>query len=444
MSFESLGLAPSILRAVEGEGYTTPTPIQAQAIPHLVEGRDLQGCAQTGTGKTAAFALPILHRLTAGGNPPKGSGRRIRVLVLSPTRELASQIFDSVNTYGKHTALRSAVIYGGVNQRPQVQKLQRGVDILIATPGRLFDLMNQGFVDLSSVEIFVLDEADRMFDMGFLPDIRRVVTELPVERQTVLFSATMPDSIAKLAAVILRDPVKINIAPPPRDEALIEETVCFVARAKKTALLADMIEKHSAARAIVFTRTKHGADRVATQLHRLGIKADAIHGNKSQNARQRALAAFKTNRTTVLVATDVASRGIDVDDVTHVFNYDLPHEPETYVHRIGRTGRAGATGVAISLCDPHDHDERKYLAGIERLRRNKLKIDDASSEAAPPTRHDGGSGQRSKPKPKDGRKHFGAFPAKRRRKPDEFASQSTFGQRRGKKHKGRKPSAPTT
>ena len=396
---------------------------------------------QTGTGKTAAFALPILHRLAGNGNPPKGAGRRIRVLVLSPTRELASQIFDSFNTYGQHTALRSAVIYGGVNQRPQVQKLQRGIDVLIATPGRLLDLMNQGHVDLSHVQTFVLDEADRMFDMGFLPDIRRVVTELPTERQTVLFSATMPDSIAKLAAVILRDPVKINIAAPPRDEALIVESVCFVVRSKKTDMLAKLIEGRSAARAIVFTRTKHGADRVATQLHRLGIKADAIHGNKSQNARQRALDAFKKNRTTVLVATDVASRGIDVDDVTHVFNYDLPHEAETYVHRIGRTGRAGATGVAISLCDPHDHDERKYLVAIERLKRVKLTVDEASSEAAPMPRRDEGSGERSKPKPKDGRKRFGAYPAKRRRNPEEFTSASTFGQRRGKKHKNRKPAS---
>jgi ATP-dependent RNA helicase RhlE len=439
MAFDALGLAPPILRAVQGEGYTLPTPIQQQAIPELIAGRDLQGCAQTGTGKTAAFALPILHRLTSGGNPPKGAGRRIRVLVLSPTRELASQIFDSFNSYGRHTALRCAVIFGGVNQRSQVQKLQRGIDILVATPGRLLDLMNQGFVDLSHVEIFVLDEADRMFDMGFLPDIRRVVDKLPARRQTVLFSATMPESIAKLAAAILHDPVRISIAPPHRDEALIEETVCFVVRSKKTAMLADLIEKRSAARAIVFTRTKHGADRVATQLHRLGIKADAIHGNKSQNARQRALDAFKKNRTTVLVATDVASRGIDVDDVTHVFNYDLPHEAETYVHRIGRTGRAGATGVAISLCDPHDHDERKYLAGIERLKRTKLTVDGASLEAPPTTRTGGGSGERSKPKPKDGRKRFGAFPAKRRRRPDDVATANTFGQRRGKKHKQRRP-----
>jgi ATP-dependent RNA helicase RhlE len=438
MSFEALGLAQPILRAVLAEGYSTPTPIQSQAIPDLMAGRDLQGCAQTGTGKTAAFALPILHRLTADGNPPKGAGRKIRVLVLSPTRELASQIFDSVNTYGKHTALRSAVIFGGVNQRPQVQKLQRGIDILIATPGRLLDLMNQGFVDLSSVQTLVLDEADRMLDMGFLPDLKRVIAEVPPQRQTVLFSATMPESIAKLAAAILREPVKISIAPPKHDDALIDESVCFVQRSQKTAMLAKLIEDRSAARAIVFTRTKHGADRVATQLHRLGVKADAIHGNKSQNARQRALAAFKTNRTTVLVATDVASRGIDVDDVTHVFNYDMPHEAETYVHRIGRTGRAGATGVAISFCDPADRDERNYLAAIERLTRRNLKVDEASQEAAPTTRH-GGSGGDRKPKPKDGRKRFGAFPAKRRRKPEDFAASSTYGQRKGKKHKHRKP-----
>jgi ATP-dependent RNA helicase RhlE len=429
------------LRAVQAEGYTTATPIQTQAIPELLAGRDLLGCAQTGTGKTAAFALPILHRLTHSGNPPKGSGRRIRVLVLAPTRELASQIFDSFTVYGRHTALRCAAIYGGVGQRPQVQKLQRGIDVLVATPGRLLDLENQGHVDLSRVEMLVLDEADRMLDMGFLPDIRRIVAAVPAARQTILFSATMPESIAKLAAAILRAPVKINIAPVKETTALIEESVCFVPRKGKTAKLAQLIEGRSAARAIVFTRTKHGADRVARQLHQHGIKAEAIHGNKSQGARQRALAAFKTNRTTVLVATDVASRGIDVDDVTHVFNYDLPHEAESYVHRIGRTGRAGATGVAISLCDPHDSDERGYLAAIERLKRAKLPVDEMSSEAPAPRREDQPN-QRSKPKPKpmpkDGRQRHGAFPAKRR-EPIDFANTNTYGQRRGKKHKHRRP-----
>jgi ATP-dependent RNA helicase RhlE len=372
MSFHELGLSEPILRAVSAEGYTTPTPIQSQSIPHVIAGRDLLGCAQTGTGKTAAFALPILHRLTAAGNPSKGRGRRIRTLILSPTRELAAQIAGSMSVYGRHTALRHTVVYGGVSQQPQTRALQHGVDVLIATPGRLVDLMNQGFVDLGSVEIFVLDEADRMLDMGFLPDLKRVIAKVPKNRQTLFFSATMPDEIRQLANQILRDPVEVRITPVKATTELIEQSVCFVPKQQKAKLLTEMLSGQAVSRAIVFTRTKHGADKVVRQLNHSGIRAEAIHGNKSQNARQKALASFKSNRPPILVATDVASRGIDVDAISHVFNYDLPIEPETYVHRIGRTGRAGATGIAISFCD---HDERKQLKAIERLLRRSLNVD---------------------------------------------------------------------
>jgi ATP-dependent RNA helicase RhlE len=379
MSFEQLGLSQPILRAVVSEGYTSPTPIQLQAIPHVLAGRDLLGCAQTGTGKTAAFALPILHRLTHTGNPPRGRGRRIRVLVLSPTRELAAQIGESFSVYGYNTALRQTVVFGGVSQRPQTKALQHGVDILIATPGRLLDLMNQGFVDLGSVETFVLDEADRMLDMGFMPDVRRIIAKLPERRQTVFFSATMPEAIDRFAAAILRDPVRLRIAPIKATTELIEQSVFFVPQKDKTRLLSNLLKNRAVTRALVFTRTKHGADRVARHLNQSGISADAIHGNKSQASRQRTLADFKSNRTRVLVATDVASRGIDVEGISHVMNYDLPHEPETYVHRIGRTGRAGATGIAVSLCD---HDERKLLKAIERLIRDTLQVNKDTSAGA--------------------------------------------------------------
>ena len=371
MTFEEFGLSQPILRAVVAQGYTIPTPIQSQAIPHVLAGRDLLGCAQTGTGKTAAFALPILHRLTHAGNP-HGRGRRIRVLVLSPTRELAAQIGEFFRIYGSNTAIRQTVVFGGVGQRPQTKALKHGVDILVATPGRLIDLMNQGFIDLDSVETFVLDEADRMLDMGFLPDVRYVIDKLPQKRQTVLFSATMPDAIARFAAAILSDPVQVRIAQVQATTELIEHSVFFVPQRQKTLLLEKLLKTREVTRALVFTRTKHGADRVARQLNQSGIRADAIHGNKSQAARERSLADFKLNRTHVLVATDVASRGIDVDGISHVMNYDLPHEPETYVHRTGRTGRAGATGIAVSLCD---FDERKHLKAIERLIRQTLLVE---------------------------------------------------------------------
>jgi ATP-dependent RNA helicase RhlE len=372
MTFDELGLAEPILRAVVFQGYATPTPIQSQAIPRVMAGRDLLGCAQTGTGKTAAFALPILHRLTHAGQPPQGRGRRPSVLILAPTRELAVQIGESFHIYGRYAGLRHTVVYGGVGQNPQTRALQQGVDILIATPGRLIDLMGQGFIDLGAVEIFVLDEADRMLDMGFMPDVRRVIAKLPSRRQTLLFCATMPEPIERLAAAILRDPQRIRIAPVKATTELIEESVFFVPRHQKPRLLASLLGMRAVTRALVFTRTKHGADRVARQLNQAGIRADAIHGNKSQGARQRTLEDFKTSRTPVLVATDIAARGIDVEGISHVLNYDLPHEPETYIHRIGRTGRAGVSGIAVSLCDD---EERKHLAAIEKLIRRVLPVE---------------------------------------------------------------------
>jgi ATP-dependent RNA helicase RhlE len=366
--FDQFGLAAPLLRAVAAEGYSTPTPIQTQAIPHVMAGSDLLGCAQTGTGKTAAFALPILHRLMSAEGKPPGR-RKPRVLVLAPTRELAVQIGESFQVYGRHAGMRQVLIFGGVGQGPQVKALRSVVEIIVATPGRLLDLMNQGFVDLSAVEMFVLDEADRMMDMGFLPDVRRIIAKLPTKRQTLFFSATMPDPIMHLANAILRDPVQVRVAPVRETTELIEQSVCFVPQKQKGRLLAQLLTNQATGRVLVFTRTKHGADRVAKQLLVAGIKAEAIHGNKSQAARQRTLAAFKTDRVPVLVATDLAARGIDVDGISHVVNYDLPHEPETYVHRIGRTGRAGATGVAVSFCD---QNERKHLQAIERLIRRRL------------------------------------------------------------------------
>lgn len=382
MTFQELGLSAPILHAVTAQGYTTPTPIQQQAIPHVLAGRDLLGCAQTGTGKTAAFALPILQRMTSRGQSTMAAKRRrpIRVLVLAPTRELAAQIGESFQAYGRHSGLRQAVIFGGVSQRPQTKALEQGIDVLIATPGRLVDLIGQGFVDLRAVEVFVLDEADRMLDMGFLPDLRRVIAKLPAVRQTLFFSATMPAEIAKLAEAILHDPVQIRIPAVKANAPRIEQSVYFVPRQQKPRLLSDVLNSGQVTRALVFTRTKHGADRVVRQLSRSGIRAAAIHGNKSQQARQRTLAAFKGDAAPILVATDIASRGIDVDGVSHVVNYDLPHEPETYVHRIGRTGRAGAVGTAISFCDD---EERQQLKAIERLLGRSLSI--AGKLAARPT-----------------------------------------------------------
>ncbi len=369
-SFETFGLRPEILRAVAEKSYTTPTPIQEKAIPLVLEGKDLLGCAQTGTGKTAAFALPILHRLQDA--PWKGPGRRpIRVLVLTPTRELASQIAESFGAYGKYTGLKHAVVFGGVSQHPQAQALQRGIDILVATPGRLLDLMSQRLVDLRTVGTFVLDEADRMLDMGFIQDIRRVIDQLPGKRQTLFFSATMPREIQGLADTILRDPVRVAVTPVATPAEAVEQRVHFVEKHDKIELLKHLLTDPSVKNALVFTRTKHGADGVTTQLSRHKVKAEAIHGNKSQNAREKALGSFKRGLTRVLVATDIAARGLDIADLSHVINYDLPNEPESYVHRIGRTGRAGASGIALSFCS---FEERPFLAGIERLIRKHLQV----------------------------------------------------------------------
>lgn len=370
LTFSELGLAEPILRAVATEGYDTPTPIQAQAIPQVLAGRDLFGCAQTGTGKTAAFALPILH-LMHTARPANGAGRKIRVLVLSPTRELASQIAESFSSYGRNTPLRNAVIFGGVNQNPQVKALRNGLDILVATPGRLLDLLNQGHVDLRSVEIFVLDEADRMLDLGFFPDIRKVVARLSTQRQTLLFSATMPADIRELAQSILRDPLNVHVAPVATTAERIEQGVFHVSKRNKPTLLRHLLRQTATSRALVFTRTKRGADRVVNDLIKAGIRAAAIHGDKSQAQREKALDNFKAHRLPVLVATDIAARGIDVDGVSHVFNYDVPNIAETYVHRIGRTARAGASGIAVSFCDA---EERSDLRAIERLLRQPIAV----------------------------------------------------------------------
>ena len=362
MKFSDLNLIPPILKAAAEAGYEEPSPIQQKAIPPVLAGRDLLGCAQTGTGKTAAFAMPILQRLAA--TPAPSGGRPIRALILTPTRELALQIDESFAAYGRHMRLAHCVIFGGVNQNPQVARLKKGVDILTATPGRLNDLIGQGYIDLKNVEIFVLDEADRMLDMGFVHDVKRVLACLPGQKQTLLFSATMPREIEELADGLLHGPEKVMVAPPATTVERIEQSVYFVDKGNKRHLLAQLLQKPEVTSALVFTRTKHGADRVVRELARAGIGAMAIHGNKSQNARQDALGRFKDGRIRVLVATDIAARGIDVSGLSHVFNYDLPNIPETYVHRIGRTGRAGHVGVAVSFCD---FEEKEYLADIEKL-----------------------------------------------------------------------------
>jgi ATP-dependent RNA helicase RhlE len=361
-SFDEFGLAEPILRALKQEGYTTPTPIQTQTIPVLLEGRDVVGIAQTGTGKTAAFALPIIHRLAA--QPRRPNPKLCRVLVLSPTRELSGQILDSFRAYGRHLRLQTALAIGGVSMGPQVRALAHGVDVLVATPGRLLDLMHSKAVRLDEVEVFVLDEADRMLDMGFINDIRKIIGKLPKERQTLLFSATMPSDIAALARHMLKDPVRIEVTPAATTVERIEQRVIHVDRGAKAALLTDLLRKEKIDRVLVFTRTKHGADKVVRGLNKDGISADAIHGNKSQGQRLRALNNFRDGRVKTLVATDIAARGIDVEGISHVINFDLPNIPESYVHRIGRTARAGAEGVAISLCS---HDERPFLRDIERL-----------------------------------------------------------------------------
>lgn len=403
-NFKELGIIDPILKAVEEEGYTSPSPIQEQAIPHLLEGRDLLGCAQTGTGKTAAFAIPILQLLSAEGHNARTP---IRALILTPTRELALQIEESFVTYGRYLNLRCCAIFGGVSQVPQVNALRRGVEVVVATPGRLLDLYNQGLMKLDGISFFVLDEADRMLDMGFVNDIKRIIKMLPPKRQNLMFSATMPGEVEGLVNSILRDPVNIAVTPVSSAVDTVEQTMYFVDKENKKLLLVDLLRQNKVESALVFTKTKHGADRVVKDLERARISAQSIHGNKSQNARQAALNNFKTRTIRVLVATDIAARGIDIDDLPYVFNYDLPNIPETYVHRIGRTGRAGLSGRAISFCM---FEELPYLKDIEKLLGHPVPVENdhpyplqvfetkATKAKAPPPprgRQGGGQGSRS-------------------------------------------------
>jgi ATP-dependent RNA helicase RhlE len=375
--FAALGLSEPLVRALAAREYTTPTPIQARSIPHLLQGRDLLGIAQTGTGKTAAFALPMLQLLTESNH--RAMPRMPRALVLAPTRELATQIADSFEAYGRHLHQSVTVVFGGVGQNPQVQALKRGIDILVATPGRLLDLIQQRHCDLGDIEILVLDEADRMLDMGFLPDVRRILSTLPKDRQSLLFSATMPKDITALAHSLLRDPLRVEVTPPASTVERIAQSIYFCTKAQKRDLLVNLLSDPQFERTLVFTRTKHGADRVVKFLKQADIHAHAIHGNKSQNARERALDDFRSGKAPVLIATDIAARGIDVPEISHVINFDLPNIPESYVHRIGRTARAGRDGIAISFCDD---EEREYLRDIEKLTKQRIPVAGNSKTAA--------------------------------------------------------------
>jgi len=368
-NFKQLGLSEPLLRAIKDEGYTIPTPIQQKSIPPALNGKDVFGCAQTGTGKTAAFVLPILQHLDK--NRLSGNQRPIRALIVTPTRELAAQIGESIATYGAHLNFSHTVIYGGVKQGRQATTIRNGVDILVACPGRLLDLVNQRIINLRNVEKFVLDEADRMLDMGFIHDVRRIIAQLPKKRQTFFFSATVPDSIQKLANSLLTDPARISVTPKSSTAETVDQSLYMVGRTRKMDLLRHLIQNPEMERTLIFTRTKHGADRVAKRLKKDNVTAEAIHGNKSQNARTRALNAFKNGEARVLVASDIAARGIDIDSITHVINYELPHEPETYVHRIGRTGRAGNTGKSISFCD---RDEQPRLSSIQKLIKRSIPV----------------------------------------------------------------------
>ncbi len=422
-SFSDLGLADPIQRALNARNHVIPTPIQARAIPQLLAGKDMLGIAQTGTGKTAAFALPILQQLSRKpGNRGNDGARGPRALILAPTRELAIQIAEEFAAYGKHLHLRQTVIYGGVSQKPQVAALRRGVEIVIATPGRLLDLMGQGFLKLGGIEFLVLDEADRMLDMGFVRDVRKIIAAMSGTRQTLMFSATMPGEIARLSGEILIDPVRVEVTPQATPIERLEQRIYHVPAAAKVALLASILDDPRLSRVLVFARTKHRANRVAAALAKRGVAADAIHGNKSQGARQRALKRFRDGDARVLVATDIAARGIDVDGVTHVINYELPNEPESYVHRIGRTARAGAGGIAVSFCDPA---ERGYLRDIERLIRRRLTVIGEEPAAPPPDKTGTGKGKGKKSRgapwhksgqPRNGRNRERAPSAARRRK----------------------------
>jgi ATP-dependent RNA helicase RhlE len=452
-SFDQLGLADSLLRAVSGEGYHTATPIQLQAIPAVLAGGDLMGCAQTGTGKTAAFALPTLHRLAMSGGKVsdevkrRGKHRRndwrpIRSLILAPTRELAAQICSSFATYGRYTGLRYTVVYGGVGQGSQVRALQNGVDLLIATPGRLLDLMEQGYIDLSNVEILILDEADQMLDMGFIVPLRRIVSSVPRERQTLMFSATMPLEIKKLAGEWLRNPTHVQVGQAASPIELVEQSVYFVDSRHKPHLLTHFLQNTAFTRTIVFARTKHGADKIVKNLVREGIRAAAIHGNKSQSVRQRTLDAFKSNRPPVLVATDIAARGLDVDGISHVINYELPDVAEVYVHRIGRTGRAGATGVATSFCG---REERDQLRQIERLTRRAITVEQDYPEypkVTPATRdsnaHSHANGERPRRRNDGGRPSRGASSDAPRRSGRSHGAHASSGAHGGHAKNGRR------
>jgi ATP-dependent RNA helicase RhlE len=412
MGFKALSLSAHVLQTLEAEGYSMPTPIQAQAIPHILAGKDVLGVAQTGTGKTAAFAVPIIERLLdpahkilgAGEQPSEAhnvakAARKIRALILSPTRELAGQIEESFKTYGRGTSLRETVVYGGVSAHWQIKALFHGVDVLVATPGRLLDLMSQGYVDLRYVQTLVLDEADQMLDMGFIDPIRKIVARTPATRQSLMFSATMPPEIRKLADTILKDPVTVQVSPVSSTVGTIDQSVYFVDKGAKPSLLVKYIQDNGITRALVFTRTKHGADKVAKYLQKAGIRSAALHGNKTQGQRRKAMEQFVGQRPPVMVATDIAARGLDIDNVSHVVNYDLPNIPESYVHRIGRTGRAGASGFAVSFCDP---EERAYLRNIERLTKQQIRV---AGEAAAPAgthshRHEGhaAGGERREPR----------------------------------------------
>lgn len=389
-------LIEPLQRAVAEEGYTTPTPIQQQAILHLLQGRDLLGCAQTGTGKTAAFTLPLLQEMTQKKNPAH-SGRP-RALILTPTRELAAQIGESIRTYGRHVKVSHTVIFGGVGQYPQVKALRRGVDVVVATPGRLLDLMQQGHVHLDRIELFILDEADRMLDMGFIPAVRKVIARLPKKRHSLFFSATMPPVVAELAKQLLHDPVQVTIDPGKPTIERIDQKLMYVDKEKKDALLVDLINGHDMDKVLVFTRTKRGADRVVRKLESAGISTAAIHGNKSQTARTTALHGFKIGRVRALVATDIAARGIDVDGITHVVNYELPEEPETYIHRIGRTARAGADGDAVAFCSAR---ERESLRLIERLIKKSIPVDRSHKYHSENARQ--ATGADARPEPRSGR-----------------------------------------
>lgn len=429
-SFDQLGLIEPILKALQQEGYSQPTPIQAQSIPHLLQGRDLLGCAQTGTGKTAAFAIPLIQLMqTDGGGTGRGGRRIIQALILTPTRELAIQIDESFRSYSRHTKLRTTVIFGGVGQKPQTDALQRGVDILVATPGRLLDLMSQGYIDLRDLRFFVLDEADRMLDMGFIHDVRKVIAAIPKQRQTLFFSATMPPEVQRLSDTLLKDPVKVEVTPVSSTAETVQQEVFFVDKANKAQLLVHLLNTRDMKEALVFSRTKHGADKLVRVIEKAGIRAEAIHGNKAQNARQRALKNFKERKTRVLVATDIAARGIDIDSLSHVVNYDIPNVPETYVHRIGRTGRAGASGIALSLCDA---EERPYLRDITKLIARQIPV--VEEHPFPPSNGDAAPIAPPAPKKQGRNRPFrnrqgnqggqqGARPAQRR--PDDRANGHT-------------------